>query len=69
MPFSFKKFRKYNLKLFISAQHEDFISGRKKARWLEDTGIRPGGVLGEGDYKNYKHEKANAWWKRSNFKK
>lgn len=56
--FELSKWIPENQRLFSSTQLEDLLTPRidkTSPRTLEDIGIRPQSVLGEGDYKNYVH--------------
>jgi hypothetical protein len=63
-PFKLTEFVSEKPHLFSSTFHEDFTAKKNSSntpRWLEDVGIRPASVLGEGSFKNYAYERANAW--------
>ena len=65
MPnFKLAEFIKENPHLFSSTFHEDYTVKKNMTnapKWLEDVGIHPAAVLGEGSFKNYAYERANAW--------
>lgn len=62
--FNLEEFIHQNPLRFSSTFHENFAARKNTAsapRWLEDVGISPSSVLGEGSFKNYLYERANAW--------
>ena len=62
--FKLATFIEENPNLFSSTFHEDYAAKKNMTnapKYLEDVGIRPASVLGEGSFKNYAYERANAW--------
>ncbi len=59
-----ENFIKENSTLFPSTFHEDFLAKKhlgNAPKWLEDVGIKPHSVLGEGSFKTYHYERAASW--------
>ncbi len=58
MPFDLDEFLKDRPLILGSTELENYKAANPKPIWLEDVGLKPERVLGEGDYKNYKYQRA-----------
>ena len=67
MSFNLDDFLKRNNGLLNSTQWEEYHSAPQKPKWLEDVGLNPADVLGQGDYKNYVYDKAKYTPERPGF--
>ncbi|HUX22341.1 MAG TPA: hypothetical protein VMW69_13950 [Spirochaetia bacterium] len=62
MSFDLDEFLNRNTGLLSSTQWEKYLTSAPRPIWLEDIGLKPEQVLGEGDYKNYLYEKNKIRW-------
>jgi hypothetical protein len=58
MAFNLEEFLKDNPYVLNSVQLEKYHSSNPKPVRLEQIGLKPESVLGQGDYLNYKYERA-----------